>query len=293
MNLEGRTIHSIDKIDFTDLDRWIYHRLNEAAGRIKSAMRSYRFNDACQAGYEFFWNDFCDWYIEASKLSLYSEDEEEKDRAVSLLIALLEESMRLLHPFLSFITEEIYQKLPEHDESVMISSYPQPNPEREAPEAAAKFASVQELVRLVRTLRSELTIAPERKVSVSLRLEKDFAAGDMMRSMKDLIMSLCGAGNFVIVDGGGAAPGSLAVVGTGFEAYVDVKDAVDIGEELKRLEKELQKTEKQLQSAERKLENPSFLERAPEAVVLKERDKKQELSRQRDKLAGFIRELSS
>ncbi len=293
MNLEGRSIKPVDAVNFTDLDRWIYHRLNEASGRIKSAMLSYRFNDACQAAYEFFWNDFCDWYIEASKLSLYSDDEEEKDRAVSLLIAILEESMRLLHPFLSFITEEIYQKLPDHGESVMIAAYPQPDPERESPKTAAEFASVQELVRLVRTLRSELTIPPERKISVSVRVENDFPAADMMRSMSDLIMSLCAARDFKILDGGDAPAGSLAVVGSGFEAYVDVKDAIDIAEELKRLEKDLQKTQNQLQAAERKLQNPAFLERAPEAVVVKEREKQQELSRQCDKLTGFIRELSS
>ena len=112
MNVEGRNIIPFDRIELKEIDKWILHRLNESIKAADEALSVYRFNDFAQAGYEFFWNDFCDWYIEASKLSLYSKDEAEKDRAISMLVYVLEQALKFLHPYLSFITEEIYQKLP-------------------------------------------------------------------------------------------------------------------------------------------------------------------------------------
>ena len=100
MNLEGRTLLDAASVDRTDIDRWIGHRLNAAAAAARAALEGYRFNEAAQAVYEFFWNDFCDWYIEAAKLPLAAGDDAEKDRVVTLLVALLEESLRLAHPFL-------------------------------------------------------------------------------------------------------------------------------------------------------------------------------------------------
>ncbi len=111
MNLEGRTLLAPGAVKLTDIDRWIRHRLNSAAAAVRAALEGYRFNEAAQAVYEFIWNDFCDWYIEAAKLSL-SSDGPEKDRIVTLLLGILEESLRLAHPFLPLITEEIYQTLP-------------------------------------------------------------------------------------------------------------------------------------------------------------------------------------
>ena len=105
MNLEGRNLVAIDQSKFTEVDKWIYHSLNENVRKVRNAIEGYKFNDAAQAIYDFFWNDFCDWYVEASKLSLYSGDDAEKDRIVSILMDILAESMRLMHPMLSFITK--------------------------------------------------------------------------------------------------------------------------------------------------------------------------------------------
>ena len=111
-NLEGRTLVPVNDDDLTELDRWIYGRLNAAIASSRSALENYRYNEGSQAVYEYFWNDFCDWYVEGTKLSFRNTDDAEKDRAVSVLLNVLEESLRLLHPYLPFVTEEIYSKLP-------------------------------------------------------------------------------------------------------------------------------------------------------------------------------------
>src|SRR5271157_4810786 len=136
MNLEGRSLLEPGAVTLTDIDRWIRHRLNAAAAAARAALEGYRFNEAAQAVYEFIWNDFCDWYIEAAKLSL-SADGPEKDRIVTLLMGILEESLRLAHPFLPLITEEIYQTLPVHADSIMTQAYPAPDASRDDPAVEA------------------------------------------------------------------------------------------------------------------------------------------------------------
>ncbi len=294
MNLHGRTLVPADELSFTDVDRWIYHRLNEAAVEVRRSMEAYRFSSAAQAVYEFFWSDFCDWYIEASKLSLYSDDEAEKDRGVSLLIYVLEESLRLLHPFMSFITEEIFTQLPDFGgkaESAIVASYPQPNDERSAPEINSRFESLQELVRLIRTLRSEFTIPPAKRISFEITFEADFGGGEFLREHVELVSMLTGAEEIGFVDEQPSREGSVALVGVGFEVYVYVRDVVDVEAQVTRLEKNRQKAAKQLENTRRKLDNPGFLQNAGEDVVNKEREKEQELSRQVEKLDTYLADL--
>jgi valyl-tRNA synthetase len=294
MNLEGRSLVPREELTLTDVDRWIYDRLNEAAAEVRRSMQAYRFSSAAQAVYNYFWSDFCDWYIEASKLSLYSDDEAEKDRGISLLIYVLEESLRLLHPFMSFITEEIFDRLPDFPgkaEAAIIAPYPQATDEREAPEIAARFASLEELVRLVRTLRSEFTIPPAKRIAFEIKFEGDFTASHFLKEHAELIRMLTAAGDIGFVRSGPSREGSIALVGVGFEVYVYVRDVIDVSAQLSRLEKNRKKTAKQLEATRRKLENPGFLQNAGEEVVEKEREKEQELSRQVEKLDLYLAEL--
>jgi valyl-tRNA synthetase len=296
MNLEGRTLIPREELTLGEVDRWIYHRLNAAAAEVHRSMEAYRFSNATQAVYEYFWSDFCDWYIEATKLSLYSDDEAEKDRGVSLLIYVLEESLRLLHPFMSFITEEIFAQLPHFPgkaEAVIIAPYPRAAAEREAPRIATQFASLQELVRLVRTLRSEFTIPPQKRIVFEVKFEEDFPAGAFLERQVELIRMLTGAEQVGFTAGGPSRDGSIALVGVGFECYVYVRDVIDVSAQVSRLEKNRQKAAKQLDSTRRKLENPGFLQNAGEEVVAKEREKEQELARQVEKLDLYLAELGS
>ena len=296
MNLEGRTLLPREQIELKPIDRWIFHRLNEAVAETHRAMEAYRFNDASNAGYEFFWNDFCDWYIEASKLSLYSEDEAEKDRAVSLLMYVLEESLRLLHPFLSFITEEIYQKLPEfpepRSESIIVAPFPRVRDDRSAPDVARDVAALQELVRAVRTLRSEFTIPPSREIAVHVRTESGFVSAAFLQQQEALIRMLTTANHLTFSEAAPGESGSIAAVGTGFEAYVFIRDVIDVAAEVARLTKAVEKTRGQLVASEKKLGNAGFLEKAGEEIVQKEREKRDELARRIEKMSGYIAELS-
>jgi len=260
-------------------------------------MAVYRFNEAAQLSYEFFWNDICDWYIEASKQSLYSDDDAEKDRIVTLLVRVLEESLRLLHPFMSFITEEIYQQLPEIPEStrpaaLIAAEYPTVQDERRAPEAALAFASLQELVRLVRTLRSEFTVPPSQKIRFAVRSEIDFPHLDYLRAHTDLIQLLTTAQEISFGTDEVDRTGSVTVVGNGFEAYVYVRDAIDLDAELKKLRISVEKTGKLLQQSEKKLGNPGFLNNASDEVVEKERRKRDEFAGKLVKLREYLDELA-
>ncbi len=292
MNLEGRNLLDFDAIEKNDVDRWILHRLGETAMAVRDAFTNYRFNDAASACYEFFWNEFCDWYLESTKLSLHSDDEKEKDRAVTMLMAVLEESLRLLHPLLPYITEEIYQKLPKRDESCISASYPEGGEGRSFPEEAAAYASLQELVRLVRTLRSEFTIPPDRKIKVAVKVEKGFFAADYFRRHEDLARLLMGAQEVSVSESQARKTGSIAVVGTGFEAFAFIRDAIDVPKEAERLRKEIRKTEDYVAQTEKKLSNQGFLDKAKPEVVAEQRAKKEESIRKITKMKDYLKELS-
>ncbi|RKX79998.1 MAG: valine--tRNA ligase [Spirochaetes bacterium] len=291
MNLEGRTLLSLEEIEPEEIDRWIFHRLNEAVKRVRRGVESYRFNDAAQAVYEYFWNDFCDWYIEASKLELYSEDENRKNRAVTLLMYLLEESLRLLHPFLSFITEEIYQKLPLHEETIVTAPFPEPREDREHGEIADQFASLQELTVAVRTLRSEFTIPPSKKIKVRVKTEKDFEAKEFIKRHTDLIRLLINASELIISDEEKLTDGCIPVVGRGFEAYVHIKELIDVPREVEKLKREISNSEKEIARIQKKLLSPSFSEKAPAEVVERQRRILSEFLDKKEKLKKHVEDL--
>ncbi len=311
MNLGERRVVPLDEIELRETDRWIYHRLNYTVERVQTGMREYRFDDVGHAVYEFFWNDFCDWYIELSKLQLYSDDETEQDRAASLLLHLLEESMRLMHPLLPFVTEEIYQKLPalprcndrdgnaEEVPALIVARFPEPSVEREATETATQFAALQELVSAVRTLRSEFTLPPAMKVRFLVRTEPRFSAAEFLERHKGIIALLTGADEsddgIVFVRGdtvdSGRLEGSVAVVGAGFEAHLYVRELIDVDAAARRFQKELEKHEKAFERSRSKLDSPGFLEKAGAEVVAKERERKRELATQIAKLQQHLASL--
>ena len=294
MNLEGRNLQSTADISMKDIDRWIYHRLDVTVRRVGRAIENYRFNDAAQGVYEFFWNDFCDWYIEASKLDLYSENDEDKDRAISLLMHILEESLRLLHPFLPFVTEEIYQKLPEeirHDHLIS-APYPQSADERCNEMVEARFTSLQEAIRAIRTIRSEFTIPPEKKVRVAVRTDTDFNAADYFHENHSLILNLVNAGTLTISQEKPDATGAVPAAGNGFEAFVYVSELIDVEKERAKLEKERKGLEKLYTSTEKKLQNSGFIDNAPADVIEKEKGKLKEFQERMVKVESYLKELS-
>ena len=294
MNLEGRNIVEIDSAKFSDVDKWIYHSLNESILKVRNAIEGYRFNEAAQTVYDFFWNDFCDWYVEASKISLYNGDDEEKDRIVSILMDILAESMKMMHPMLSFITEEIYSKLPNTEGKVISSQYPAYKVDRKYPEEAQLMESMQELVRGVRNMRAELGIGAEKKLRIVVKIDKAGVLSEFMKERIQLLKVFANSDSLVIDDKntedvGGAFP----VAGAGYETYVFVREAIDVEKEITKIEEDMKKTLDLLEGVERKLSNEKFMSNAKAEAIEKEKSKKAEFEEKIEKAKKHIAVLKS
>ncbi len=289
MNLEGRTMLDKNQIEKKAIDQWIYHRLNETVKTVTAAMEAYRFDDMGHAVYEYFWNDFCDWYVEASKLYLYDKDENEKDRAVTMLIAVFEESLKLLHPFIPFVTEEIYQKLPGAGEAIIIERYPEVSTDRENRNIENSFEILKEIVQAIRTVRSEFTVPPAKKVRVKVKVSADQMV--FMEAEKNVIATLVKSDDLEILSGDVTPEGAVAAVGKGFEAFVYIRDAIDVDKEITKLRKNIEKAEKNRIGTEKKLSNDNFVSRAPAEVIAKEKEKLQEFTEAIEKMESHLAEL--
>jgi valyl-tRNA synthetase len=293
MNLEGRELLDPAAIEYTDTDKWILHRLDEAAAQTAQALESWRFNDAAQTAYSYFWNDFCDWYIEATKLSTRSGDEAEKDRVTTVLLTVLEESLRLLHPFLPFVTEEIYGMLPNAKGRLIVQPWPKHDEARVNPALAARFESLQGLVVLARTLRSEFQIPPEAKMPLTVKFEEGFDGAEFLQRNAALVALLVNGPEPRFAAPGTPKPaGAVALVGKGFELFVDVAELVDKAKLVAKLEKDIQKEAAFVAKVKAKLANEAFVGSAPAEIVAQERQKGADAESKVAKLTHYVEELS-
>ncbi len=275
-------IEIIEKKDlvYSNVDRWIYSRMERTIKSVDNAMKDYKFNDAAHSVYDFFWNDFCDWYIEASKLELYSDDSSVSLNSKNKLVYLLEETLRILHPFVPFLTEEIYSKLPLDNGLLISQDYPKVESSSDFEKALYEFEQIKDLVVGIRTLRSEFTISPTKTINVAIKSEKEFFV-----DYKDLISMFIKGEDISFVKDTPNLDGAVGVSGNSFEAFVYIKDAVDAEKEIAKLTKEKLNVESYIKRTESKLQNKKFTENAPEFVV--EREKKM-LSEAKDKLEKLV-----
>ncbi len=284
MNLDGRELVKPDMSRLSIVDAWMYHKVNLAAKGVEEALAQYRFNDAAGYIYDVFWNDFCDWYVEVTKFNLNAKSEEEKDLTVAFMLDILATLMRLMHPFLSFISEEIYMKLPNTDGMIINAEYPVYAEELNFEEAYATVQSMQEFVRSVRALKSELVIPAERKLTIIYRPDENNIVWKFIEEEKDLIASFINASSLIVdVDHTDDIAGAVPASGSGFEAFVVVKDAIDVNTEISRIEKELEKNEKSLKQSTAKLSNEKFTQNAKPEAVEKERQKLAEFTEKKEK----------
>ena len=291
----------------TELDRWIYTALDKAVRDARTALENYRYNDAASSVYEYFWNNFCDWYVEATKLSFKNGDEAEKNRTVSVLLNVLEESLRLLHPFIPFVTEEIYSKLPlkeilenraksgvqkilpneNYDGLLTTAPYPEQNDFRADAKITARFAVLQELIRSVRALRNECGIEAAAKIRIALKIVAGSDA-EVCREKVEMICLLAGLSSVEFVDGN--AKTSIGTVGTGFEAFILLDEGIDRDSLKKRFEKDIARLQNDIQRIEAKLSG-KFAQHAPKELVDAEKEKLLEAQRRIEKLNGYIADL--
>jgi valyl-tRNA synthetase len=221
--------------------------------------------------YQFLWHEFCDWYLEIAKLSLYhAESPGQRARTQATLVRVLETTLRLLHPFMPFITEEIWQRLPHKGDSIMLAPYPRMAKKERNPHAERQMTAVMDLVTAVRNIRGEMQIAPSVALAATLRPGPD--AGELFTANSALIDALTRVR--LTVDPGATRPRSsaMAVIGDS-ELYVDLTGVVDLAAERQRIEKEIARVTERVGFLKSKLAKPDFAERAPAEIVARERER--------------------
>lgn len=273
MNMEGMEHKDIDLSGEKSVaDTWILTRLNETIEQVTNLAERYEFGEVGRLLYNFIWDDFCDWYIEMAKLPLYGEDEQAKAMTRSVLAYVLDNTMRLLHPFMPFITEEIWQNLPTEGESITIAAWPTVNAELSDNKKANSMKLLMDVIRSVRTIRAEVQTPMSKKVPMTISA-KEATTLSVLEENAAYIERFCNPETLTIGHNIEAPEKSMSAVVSGAELFMPLEGLIDIEEELKRLQKELDKWAKEVKLVQGKLSNERFVSKAPEAVVAEERKK--------------------
>lgn len=274
----------INKIKKDIFDEWILGKLNETIKKVNDQLESARFNDAATLLNLFFWDNFCDWYVELSKSKIFSNDNNIRDNTLSILIFVLREFLKLLHPIMPFITEEIYQQLPEHKFSIMIDDYPQFNSNLKLKkQTEIKINKFFNLIYLVRNIRGEMNIQPDKKIEILVKSNDEDLKFFIKNYEKDILYLTKGK-SITISETITKPEGSAAQANEICEVFIPMKDIIDIKKEIDRLKKEIEKVNKEYQITISKLRNENFIEKAPKEVINKEKDKKNEYEALLEKL---------
>ncbi len=274
----------------TPSDRWILHRLNELIGEVSANIDAYELGLASQKVYEFIWNEYCDWYIELAKARLYGDDAEAKRDVSAVLVHVLRTSMQLLHPFMPFITEELYQNLPGAEETIMRSSWPRQDEALRFSEECAFMESAMDLVRQTRNLRAEMKLAPSQKIGMRLVARADARAA--FETLLPSLTRLIGAESITLQsEVGETLKSDVHLVTALAQAFLPLATLVDLDKERERLKKEIERLAGEIARAEGKLSNEKFTGKAPAAVVQAERDKMAAAEDMRMKLSRRLEEL--
>lgn len=272
MNLEGGSILPIEECNLDASDKWILSRFNGAVREVTENMEKYELGMAAQRLYDFMWSEFCDWYIELTKPRLYGTDAAEKNTALSVLCFVLAGTMKLLHPFMPFITEEIYTHLPGSDETIMLSSWPSCVDCGITGKDEERFEMVIELIRSVRNLRAEMNVPLSRRTELFIR-PVQLEAGFWKKCSVYIEKLACASSAELIANKPENADKMAAVVTAGGEGYIPMGELIDIAKEKERLLKEKDNLISEVARAQGKLSNEKFVAKAPEAVINAERDK--------------------
>lgn len=276
MNMDGLKYEDIDLTgEKSPADAWILTRLNETIEQVTKLADKYEFGEVGRALYNFIWDDFCDWYIEMAKLPLYGEDEAAKKTTRSILAYVLDQTMRLLHPFMPFITEEIWQNLPHEGESITVAAWPVVDPALSDKSKAADMKLLMDIIRAVRNIRSEVNTPMSKKVPLYIST-KDDATAAVLETNRKYIERFCNPETLTIGKDITAPGKSMSAVVTGAELFLPLEGLLDIEEELARLKKELAKWDSEVKRVQGKLSNERFMSKAPEKVVAEERAKEKD-----------------
>jgi valyl-tRNA synthetase len=280
MNLEGFDPAglSLDNMELSQGDKWILHRLNETARIVDETLTGYRYNESAMALYQFTWSEFCDWYLELSKQDIYNGTPERKQATQYVLWYVLENLLRLLHPFMPFITEEIWQALPGTvgangcSPTIMQAAYPEYCSALSFPQDAADMERIMAVIGGIRNIRGEMDVPPSKQIAVILSCDSD-ASQRLMKHNESAIISLARISDLAIGHNIDKPEDASIQVAGDVQIYVPLKGLVDVAAEEERLLKEIGKIDKEIEMFSKKLESPAFVDRAPAEIVAKERQK--------------------
>ncbi|UQD52909.1 valine--tRNA ligase [Bacillus methanolicus] len=291
MNMGGLTFEEIDLSGEKSVaDKWILTRLNETIETVTRLADRYEFGEVGRVLYNFIWDDFCDWYIEMAKLPLYGEDEAAKKTTRSILAYVLDQTMRLLHPFMPFITEEIWQNLPHEGESITIAKWPQVRPELNDEQAAEEMKLLVDIIRSVRNIRAEVNTPMSKKIKMLLKA-KDSNVLEILEKNRAYIERFCNPEELTIATEIEIPDKAMTAIVTGVEIILPLEGLINIEEEIARLEKELDKLNKEVERVQKKLSNEGFVKKAPQKVIEEERAKEKDYKEKRAAVEARIREL--
>ena len=265
-------------------DKWILSKVNTLAKEVTDNLERFELGIAVAKLYDFIWDVFCDWYIEIAKIRLQSG--EGADTAKAVLVYVLTDILKLLHPFMPFITEEIYQAIPHDTESIMISKWPEYDPTLSFADEEAQMEKIMDAIRAIRNRRAEMNIPPSKKSKVYV--ETVFA--DVFAVGSEFIKRLAYASDVEIADAFGDLGNTVTIVTNDAKIYIPLGDLVDFEAEAKRLQKELAAAEEKLAFINKKLDNPGFVNKAPEKVVQQNRDEAAKLT---EKIANLRSSLEN
>ncbi|WP_066365991.1 valine--tRNA ligase [Neobacillus fumarioli] len=291
MNMNGLTYEEIDfSGEKSVADKWILTRLNETIDHVTKLSERYEFGEVGRTLYNFIWDDFCDWYIEMAKLPLYGEEEAAKRTTRSVLAYVLDQTMRLLHPFMPFITEEIWQNLPHEGESITIAKWPKVKPELSDEEAAQEMKLLMEIIRSVRNIRAEVNTPLSKKIKMLVKA-KDETIVKVIEKNRAYIERFCNPEELQIGILIEAPEKAMTAVVTGVEIILPIEGLINIEEEIARLQKEYERLHKEVERVQKKLSNEGFIKKAPEHVIREERAKEQDYLEKRAVVETRLKEL--
>ena len=283
-----------DQVDITGektlADKWILTRLNQTIGKVTELFEKFEFGEAGRLLYRFIWDDFCDWYIEMSKETLAGDDEAAKLITRSILVYVLDNTLRLLHPIMPFVTEEIWQSVPHVGESLVVATYPTVHPEQMDEKAAEEMEFLMDFIRSVRTVRNEMNTPLSKPINIIAKVS-DAAHYAILKENESYIARFSNPEEFVYGEDVEAPSDAVTSVITGAEIYLPLAGLINIEDEIARLEKEAEKLQQEVDRVEKKLSNEKFVAKAPAAVVEAERAKGADYQAQREAVLERIATL--
>ena len=283
---------NIDGHQLNVSDQFILHRLNETIERVDYNYDKYEFGEAMRYLYHFVWEDYCNWYIEMAKLTLHGEDDIARKQTQSVLVYVLDKILKLLHPFMPFVTEEIYQAIPHDHESIMISEWPTINENYNFPEAIASFELLRDIITSVRQIRSEVNVPLSKPIHLHIRPANDETEA-ILKDNQAFIDRFCHPETLTIDQKFDSDEEMMTSVVTNAEIFIPLKGLIDVEEEIKRLEQEAKKLEGEVARCEKMLSNPNFVNKAPKAKVEEERTKLKDYQMKYETVVARLNELKA